>query len=96
MEWELAKIWHCPIRDVKIQELSFYEKLLYRNLILNDRDEEREKIRSSIEYAMAFLKPEVVRKILESRKNEEEGEEIKEIFEKQVAEMFGKPLQSSG
>jgi hypothetical protein len=46
---------------------------------------------------MAFLKPEVLQKILKDRELEQtEAQNSKEIFEKQVADMFGKPLQSSG
>jgi hypothetical protein len=47
---------------------------------------------------MAYLKPDVLKKILQDRENQEEvsPEETRKIFEQQVADTFGKPLQSSG
>lgn len=79
-----------------IQKLTPYEHYLYKHLVENDRELVRKKVRSSIEYAMAFMKPEVLQKIIQAREREEELEDNSEIFEKQVADTFGKPLQSSG
>ena len=70
--------------------------MLYQNLINKDRDAIRERQRSSIEYAMAFLKPEVLEKVVRQRKSEQEIKDNEEVFEKQISDMFGKPLQSSG
>lgn len=80
-----------------IQKLSGHELLLYHELLVKDKENTRLTTRSYVEYAMAFLKPEVLQKILKDRELEQtEAQNNKEIFEKQVADMFGKPLQSSG
>jgi len=65
-------------------------------LIDSDRQREFEKTRNAIEYGLAFLKPEAIQKLLRQRENEKEIEENSQVFEQQVLDMFGKPLQSSG
>lgn len=69
---------------------------MYQNLINKDRDASRKRWRSVIEHAMAYMKPEVLEKVLRQRRNEEESENSKDVFEKQIADTFGKPLQASG
>lgn len=63
-----------------------------------DRQIERLRERNVVEYEMAFMKPEAIKRITEKRKQQEQEElaDNRKIFEQQVAQMFGKTLPSSG
>lgn len=66
----------------------------YQHHLLIDQDEETDKKREAIEYAMMFVNYEAVTKVQEARERDEEirEEQIDDVFLDQIQNLFGRDL----
>ncbi len=94
----MSKAWGVPIHDPQIDDLNHLQLLLYQALINNDRERDVRDSRDHVEYSMAFMKPEVLSKLIRDRETGIHTARSAQdpVFMKQVQDRFGKPLSIKG
>jgi CRISPR/Cas system-associated protein Cas10 (large subunit of type III CRISPR-Cas system) len=71
LRWKLSKLWQIPYSDNYWNHIHDLQWRVYAEHIRLDNKEDNDRLRDFIEYAMAFIEYETVKRVQDAREEEE-------------------------
>jgi hypothetical protein len=89
LRWKLSKLWQIPYSDNYWNHLHDLQWRVYAEHIRLDNKEDNDRLRDFIEYAMAFVEYETVKRVQDAREEEElfKDSNNEDIFLDQLKQM---------
>jgi hypothetical protein len=91
LRWKLSKLWNIPYSDNYWNNLHDLQWRTFAEHVRLDNKEDNDRLRDFIEYAMAFIEYETVKRVQDARAEQEELSQTdtnnEDIFLEQLKQM---------